>query len=45
MVLITSKTKMPCDAIIITGCAILNEAVLTGESIPVLKTPLPDNHE
>ncbi|XP_046747691.1 polyamine-transporting ATPase 13A3-like [Diprion similis] len=30
-----------CDAVLLTGQCILNESMLTGESIPVTKTPLP----
>ena len=29
---------LPCDLVLFTGNAIANEAMLTGESIPVLKT-------
>ncbi|CAK89910.1 unnamed protein product (macronuclear) [Paramecium tetraurelia] len=36
---------MPCDAILLNGQVIFNEAMLTGESIPVLKTELPNNKE
>lgn len=37
---------MPCDAIQLTGSSIINEAMLTGESIPVIKNPLPHiSHE
>jgi P-type E1-E2 ATPase len=32
---------MPCDAIVLTGSIIINEAMLTGESIPVIKSSLP----
>ena len=32
---------MPCDAIVLTGSVIINEAMLTGESIPVIKSSLP----
>lgn len=42
---VPTGTKIPCDAIVLTGSAVVNEAVLTGESVPVLKTPLPDSNE
>ncbi|XP_068185637.1 polyamine-transporting ATPase 13A2 isoform X2 [Antennarius striatus] len=32
---------LPCDAALLTGECLVNEGMLTGESIPVLKTPLP----
>lgn len=32
---------MPCDAILINGLCIMNESMLTGESIPVVKNSLP----
>jgi len=35
--------NMPCDAILLNGTCIMNEAMLTGESIPVTKNALPYN--
>ncbi|KAJ3588699.1 hypothetical protein NHX12_009553 [Muraenolepis orangiensis] len=32
---------LPCDAALLAGECMVNESMLTGESIPVLKTPLP----
>ncbi|XP_061622793.1 cation-transporting ATPase 13A2 isoform X3 [Phyllopteryx taeniolatus] len=34
---------MPCDAALLAGECLMNEGMLTGESVPVLKTPLPDS--
>ncbi|XP_052821050.1 polyamine-transporting ATPase 13A3-like isoform X2 [Mya arenaria] len=36
-------TVMQCDAALISGNCIVNESMLTGESVPVTKTPLPDS--
>ena len=37
---IPTHIKMPCDCVLIQGTSIVNEAMLTGESCPVLKTAL-----
>ncbi|XP_075794404.1 putative cation-transporting ATPase 13A4 isoform X2 [Pelodiscus sinensis] len=36
-----AKALLPCDAILLSGGCVVNESTLTGESIPVTKTPLP----
>lgn len=35
---------MSCDVILLNGSSVMNESMLTGESIPILKSSLPFNN-
>ena len=41
VVQVPEGSSLPCDLVLLTGSAIVNEAMLTGESIPVMKSSLP----
>ncbi|KAM9316544.1 putative cation-transporting ATPase 13A4 [Gastrophryne carolinensis] len=42
IILSEKKFSLPCDAILTSGGCVINESMLTGESVPVTKVPLPD---
>ncbi|QKJ32816.1 cadmium-translocating P-type ATPase [Mucilaginibacter mali] len=42
IVIVKPNTKIPADGVVIKGTSSVNQAPITGESIPVQKSPIPD---
>ncbi len=40
MIKVPEDIALPCDFVLLSGSAIVDESILTGESIPVIKTSL-----
>jgi cation-transporting ATPase 13A3/4/5 len=42
VIAIENKMIIPCDCVLVSGELLMNEASLTGESIPIPKLPVED---
>ena len=42
LVVLSNNLDIPCDLTLLTGSVVINEAMLTGESVPVVKYPVLD---
>lgn len=42
LMIVGNEKHMPCDAILVSGTCVMEEGMLTGESVPVMKDSLPD---
>ncbi|KAI7865249.1 hypothetical protein BDF14DRAFT_1730653 [Spinellus fusiger] len=40
---VSEHTKLPCDAVVLSGTIIVNESSLTGEAMPIRKIAAPNN--
>lgn len=42
---IPDNSKIPCDILLLSGSCIINESMLTGEAIPVIKKPITNSSQ